>query len=84
MEDDKIYEMGHFLNFHFKHFLVDYFKPKPSAVQKYKHVLLYCIYHKYIHYFFNLIFFSFFQIILDIINFVKIKYQTQTKSETQN
>jgi hypothetical protein len=39
MEDDKIYEVNHFLNFHFKH--------KPSTIQKQKQVVLYYIYHKY-------------------------------------
>ncbi len=29
MEDDKICEMGHFLNFHFKHFLLINSNPKP-------------------------------------------------------
>jgi hypothetical protein len=29
MEDEKIFEVGHFSNFHFKSFLVDSFKPKP-------------------------------------------------------
>ncbi len=28
LEDSKICEVGHFSNFHFKHFLVDQFKPK--------------------------------------------------------
>jgi len=32
MEDDKICEVGHILIFHFKHFLVDQFKPKPSVI----------------------------------------------------
>jgi hypothetical protein len=34
MEDGKIYEVGHFLNFCFNNFLVNQFKPKPSAIIK--------------------------------------------------
>ncbi len=32
MEDDNKCEVGHFLEFYFKCFLVDYFKPKLSVI----------------------------------------------------
>jgi hypothetical protein len=57
MEDDKIYEMGHFGNFHFNSFLVNQFKPKPNVIFFFK-ALLYYIYHKYTHHSLNLIFFK--------------------------
>jgi len=34
MEDDKICEVGHFFKFHFEQLLVNWFKPKPSVIQK--------------------------------------------------
>jgi hypothetical protein len=36
MENDKLCEVGNFLNFYFRHFLVNQFKPKISAIQKQK------------------------------------------------
>jgi len=41
---------GSILNFSFQNFFVWLIQPKLSAIQKHKHDLLYCIYHKYIHY----------------------------------
>ncbi len=63
MENNKNYEVGHILNFYFKIFWVDQFKPK--IMQSKTRNKLYYITHIQYSYFLR--------IILNRINFVKIK-----------
>jgi hypothetical protein len=78
---------GSFFKFSFQTFFGWLIQSQVSSVVHKKEVILYCIYHKYTHYSLNLIFLFliFFQIILDNINFVKIKISNPNiKSEMCN
>jgi len=84
MEDDKTREAGHFKKIHFKYFLLT--NSNPNLVQSKKKMFYYIAYTINIfNISLNLILNFVFQIILDNINFVKVKISSpNTKSETQN